>query len=150
MHKIFQPCDRTVGLGLSLLVDARPQVVRINYLPLRDRSIILVNIPSSHGDQDGGEGQQEEDCATSGFKSPWSSQPHVDYLGNDDQTSRGESESQVSVDYKDQIKCNNRSCMCNSFVLLTYVPVFHTDDLWEKLPLPHCEANLLVCQSGLC
>ena len=103
MHKIFQPCDRTVGLGLSLLVDARPQVVRINYLPLRDRSIILVNIPGSHGDQDGGEEQQEEDCAASGIKSPGPSQPHIDYLGNDDETSSGKSVSKNSVDCKEKV-----------------------------------------------
>ena len=81
------------------LIDALPQFVRINYLPLRNRVIILVNIPGSHGDQDGGEEQQEEDCAASGIKFPWSSQPHIDYLGNDDETSSGKSESQVSVDY---------------------------------------------------
>ena len=103
MHKIFQPCDRTVGLGLSLLVDARPQVVRINYLPLRDRSIILVNIPSSHGDQDGGEGQQEEDCAASGIKSPGSCELSVNYLGDDDETSSGKSESKVSPNFEDKV-----------------------------------------------
>ena len=86
-----------------ILIDARPQVVRINYLPLRDRSIILVNIPSSDGEQCGGEKQQEEDCAASGIKSPWSSQPHIDYLGNDDETSSGKSESKVSPNFEDKV-----------------------------------------------
>ena len=34
-------------------------------------------------------------------------------------------------------------------MLLTNVPVLHPDELWVVLPLPHCEANLFVCQSGL-
>ena len=82
-----------------ILIDTRPQVVRINYLPLRDRSIILVNIPSSDGEQRGGEEQQEEDCAASGIKSPGSCELSVNDLGNDDEAASGKSESQVSVDY---------------------------------------------------
>ena len=85
-----------------ILIDALPQFVRINYLPLGDRSIILVNIPGSDGKQAGGEEQQEEDCAASGIKSPGSCQPHIDYLGNDNETSSGKAESKVSVDYKDK------------------------------------------------
>ena len=34
-------------------------------------------------------------------------------------------------------------------LLLTNVPVLHPDELWVVLPLPDCEANLFVCQSGL-
>ena len=97
IHKIFQQ------LALVLiLIDARPQVVRINYLPLRDRSIILVNIPSSDGEQAGGEEQQEEDCAASGIKSPGSCELSVNDLCNDDEAASGKSESQVSVDCKEQ------------------------------------------------
>ena len=84
-----------------ILIDALPQFVRINYLPLRDRIIILVNIPSSHGEQAGGEEQQEEDCAASEIESSGSCELSVNYLGNDDETSSGKSESKVSVDYKD-------------------------------------------------
>ena len=127
-----------------ILIDARPQVVRINYLPLRDRSIILVNIPSSHGDQGGGEEQQEEDCAASGSKSPGSCELSVNYLGDDDETSSGKSVSKNSVDCKEKV-LKFRS----SLVLLTNLEVFITDDLWVILPLPHCEADLLVCQSSL-
>ena len=100
LHKIFQLGDRQLALVL-ILIDTRPQVVRINYLPLRDRSIILVNIPGSHGDQDGGEEQQEKDCAASEINPSGSCQPHINYLGDDDETSSGKSESQVSIDYKD-------------------------------------------------
>ena len=85
-----------------ILIDALPQFVRINYLPLRDRSIILVNIPSSDGEQRGGEEQQEEDCAASGIKSPGSCELSVNDLGNDDEAASGKSESQVSVDCKEQ------------------------------------------------
>ena len=67
------------------------------------RLVILVHHPRCDSSQDGGEDQQEEDCAASGIKSPWSCQPHIDYLGNDDETSSGKSVSKNSVDCKEKV-----------------------------------------------
>ena len=67
------------------------------------RLVVLFHHPCCDSSQDGGKGQQEEDCAASGIKSPWSSQPHIDYLGNDDETSSGKSVSKNSVDCKEKV-----------------------------------------------
>ena len=67
------------------------------------RLVILVHHPCCDSSQDGGEGQQEEDCAASGVKSPGSCEPHIDYLGNDDETSSGKAESKVSIDYEEEL-----------------------------------------------
>ena len=34
-------------------------------------------------------------------------------------------------------------------MLLTNVPMLHSDELWIVLPLPHCEGDMFDCQSGL-
>ena len=34
-------------------------------------------------------------------------------------------------------------------MLLTNVPMLHSDELWVILPLPNCEVDLFVCQSSL-
>ena len=65
------------------------------------RLVVLFHHPCCDSSQDGRKGQQEEDCAASGIKSPGSCQLSVNYLGDDDETSSGKSESQVSIDYKD-------------------------------------------------
>ena len=50
------------------------------------------------------------------------------------------------LEYTEQ-KYFNESCEAR--ILLTNVPMLHSDELWVVLPLPHCEDNLFVCQSGL-
>ena len=50
------------------------------------------------------------------------------------------------LEYTEQ-KQFNYSCIAR--MVLTNVPVLHSYELWVVLPLPHCKANLFVCQSGL-
>ena len=46
------------------------------------------------------------------------------------------------LEYTEQ-KYFNESCEAR--ILLTNVPMLHSDDLWVILPLPLCEADLHVC-----
>ena len=50
------------------------------------------------------------------------------------------------LEYTEQ-KYFNESCEAR--ILLTNVPMLHSDELWVVLPLPDCEVNLFVCQSSL-
>ena len=45
------------------------------------------------------------------------------------------------LEYTEQ-KYFNESCEAR--ILLTNVPMLHSDELWVVLPLPDCEANLFV------
>ena len=52
------------------------------------------------------------------------------------------------LEYTEQ-KCFTESYQYQDRMLLTNVPMLHSDELWVVLPLPDCEANFFVCQSGL-